>query len=89
MSKLKNERKKLQAEGAILGIIGFILFFDFMAVDAAIFSIQPPEIITQISGYFQISPLMIDILTTIALLTVIAMLRTEKREGEAEGRLGK
>jgi hypothetical protein len=80
----KKVKKKATAEGLILGVIGFILFFDFMSVDASIFNFTPPQIITQISGIFQISPIMIDILTTIALLTLIGLIRTEKQEGRLE-----
>jgi len=74
----------MTAEGLILGIIGFILFFDFMSIDASIFGYQAPQIIQHISGIFQVSPIMIDILTTIGMLTVISMLRTEKEEGRLE-----
>jgi hypothetical protein len=55
-----------------------------LSVDASIFNFTPPQIITQISGIFQISPIMIDILTTIALLTLIGLIRTEKQEGRLE-----
>jgi hypothetical protein len=79
-----NPKKQLTAEGAILGIIGFILFFDFLSSDAYIFNTQPPQWATSISALFEISPLMIDILATIAVLLVIAMMRTEREIGEME-----
>jgi hypothetical protein len=82
--QLQNVKRKMTAEGFILGIIGFILFFDFMSVDASIFGYQSPQIIQHISGMFQVSPIVIDILTTIGLLTIISMLRTEKEEGRLE-----
>ena len=81
---MSNPKKQLTAEGAILGIIGFILFFDFLSSDAYIFSIQPPQWAVRISALFTISPLMIDILATIAVLLVIAMMRTEREIGEME-----
>ena len=77
-------KKKQSVEGAILAITGFILFFDFMAVDARIFGYHPPQWIITISSLFQVSPLIIDVLTTIALLTVLAMMRTEREIGEFE-----
>ena len=86
MSKqqLQSVKRKMTAEGLILGVIGFILFFDFMSIDASIFNYNPPQIISHISAIFQVSPIIIDILTTIALLTIISMLRTEKEEGRLE-----
>lgn len=82
--QLQSVKRKMTAEGLILGFIGFILFFDFMSIDASIFGYNPPQIITHISEIFQVSPIIIDILTTIALLTIISMLRTEKEEGRLE-----
>ena len=79
-----NPKQKGKAEGLVLGIIGFILFLDFMAIDASLFGFTPPAWITTLSEYFQVSPLMIDILTTIALVLIISMLHTEREIGEWE-----
>ena len=77
-------KTKQGAEGLILGIIGAILFLDFLAVDAQIFGYAPPQWIIRLSGYFQISGLMIDLISTIALLTLLAMLKTEREIGKFE-----
>ena len=82
--QLEEEKTKLTAEGIILSIIGFILFFDFMSIDSLIFNTTAPAWITKISNIFQVSPLFIDILTTIALVTVIFMLGTERKVGRLE-----
>jgi hypothetical protein len=82
--QLQSVKRKMTAEGLILGIIGFILFFDFMSVDASIFGYQSPQIIQHLSRMFQVSPIVVDILTTIGLLMIISMLRTEKEEGRLE-----
>ena len=79
-----NPKQKGTAEGLILGIIGFILFLDFMAIDASLFGFNPPQWIITMSSYFQVSPLMIDILTTVALILIISMLHTEREIGEWE-----
>jgi phage shock protein PspC (stress-responsive transcriptional regulator) len=81
-----NAKKKLGIESTIIGIIGIILFFDFMSIDAQIFGYTAPQWITTISNYFTISPMLIDILTTIAVLLIIAMMHTEREIGEISGR---
>jgi hypothetical protein len=81
-----NAKKKLGIESTIIGIIGIILFFDFMSIDATIFGFQAPQWISTISNFFEISPIMIDILTTIAVLTILAMMHTEREIGEISGR---
>ena len=79
-----NPRTEIKAEGGILSIVGFILFFDFMSVDASIFNYEPPHIITQISQLFTVSPFLVDILTTLAIIILIAMLKTERKLGAME-----
>ena len=79
-----NPHNEIKIEGGILSFIGFILFFDFMSVDAEIFNFQPPHIITQISLYFTVSPFFVDLLTTIAIITLIIMLKTERKLGAME-----
>ena len=79
-----NPKTEIKAEGGILSIIGFILFFDFMSVDASIFNYEPPHIITQISQLFTVSPFLVDILTTLAIIILITMLKTERKLGAME-----
>jgi hypothetical protein len=82
-----NAKNKLGIESMIIGIIGIILFFDFMSVDAEIFGYTAPQWITTISSFFEVSPLLIDVLTTIAVLTIILMMHTEREIGETIGRV--
>lgn len=79
-----NPKTEIKAEGGILSIVGFILFFDFMSVDASIFNYEPPHIITQISQLFTVSPFLVDILTTLAIIILMAMLKTERKLGAME-----
>jgi phage shock protein PspC (stress-responsive transcriptional regulator) len=81
-----NAKKKLGIESTIIGIIGIILFFDFMSVDAEIFGYTAPQWISEISSYFNISPMLIDVLTTIAVILIILMMHTEREIGEISGR---
>ena len=55
-----------------------------MSIDSLIFNTTAPAWITRISNIFQVSPLFIDILTTIALITVVLMLGTERKVGRLE-----
>lgn len=68
-------------EGLIMGITSFIIFLDFMSVDSYIFNINPPQWATRISSYFDISPLLIDIIITVDLIVLILMLGTERKIG--------
>lgn len=84
MTTLEHAKRKQTLQGAVISIIGFIMFFDFMAVDSYIFGITAPGWIIYVSGFFQVSPLMIDILMTIGILDLISLLRTEKEVGRLE-----
>ncbi len=75
-------QNKEEIEGVLIGIIGFILFIDFASVDASIFNFTAPEWITRISNLFSVSPLWIDILTTLVLILIIAMMHTEREIGQ-------
>ena len=79
-----NPKTSLTIEGGILGIIGFILFFDFISVDAYIFDFNPPAWAIRVSQIFEISPLMIDLLSTIGIILLVLMMRTEKQMGRME-----
>lgn len=76
-----NPKKQETIEGLILSIIGFIIMIDFLSVDAYIFNFTAPPIIQHISQIFAISPIAIDILSTIGLITLILMMRTERKIG--------
>ena len=82
--ELKNLKRKQAAEGLILGISGIILFLDFGAIDAEIFGVTAPPIIQQISSYVTLSPLVIDIVSTIILITILLMFRTQRELGRFE-----
>ena len=82
--ELKSLKRKQAAEGLTLGILGIILFLDFGAIDATIFGVQAPPIIQEISNYVILSPLVIDIISTIILITILLMFRTQRELGRLE-----
>ena len=82
--ELKGLKRKEKLEGLILGISGIIIFIDFSAIDASIFNTTAPPMITQMANMFTLSPLLIDIITTIALITIISMLGTQRKLGRYE-----
>ncbi len=73
-------------EGGVLGIIGIILFAEFAADDAYIFGTTAPPIIQKASNLLGASPLVIDILTTIALIVLVMLMATERKIGERKGK---
>ena len=76
-----NPKTSESIEGLIMGITSFIIFLDFMSIDSYIFNISPPAWAVRISSYFNISPLLIDILITMDLIVLILMLGTERKIG--------
>ena len=76
-----NPKTSESIEGLIMGITSFIIFLDFMSIDSYIFNISPPQWATRISAYFNVSPLLIDILITVDLIVLILMLGTERKIG--------
>ena len=67
-----NKTSKMTIAGAIMGIIGIIISIEFLAVDAILFNVQPPEWIVRLSSYLPLNGLDLDFLMTIDLILIIA-----------------
>ena len=67
-----NKTSKMTIAGAIMGIIGIIISIEFLAVDAVLFNVQPPEWIIRLSSYLPLNGLDLDFLMTIDLILIIA-----------------
>jgi cell shape-determining protein MreD len=69
------ERKNLDwAIGIVLGVIGLIFYLSFAAVDAYMFGISPPAIMQKISNLFFLNPLWLDLLSTVFLVLIVALM---------------
>lgn len=79
----RKEKRNLDwAIGIVLGLIGLIFYLSFAAVDAYMFGISPPPLMTKISNMFFLNPLWLDILSTIFLILIILLMflgRTPKK----------
>ena len=67
-----NKTSKMTIAGVIMGFIGIIIATEFLAVDAILFNVQPPEWIVRLSGYLPLNGLDLDFLMTIDLILIIA-----------------
>ena len=79
----RKEKRNLDwAIGIVLGLIGLIFYLSFAAVDAYMFGISPPPLMTKISDMFFLNPLWLDVLSTIFLILIILLMflgRTPKK----------
>ena len=57
-----NKTSKMTIAGAIMGFIGIIISIEFLAVDAILFNVQPPEWIIRLSSYLPLNGLDLDFL---------------------------
>lgn len=81
------EKKNLDwAIGVVLGVIGLIFYLSFAAEDAYMFGISPPAVMQRISNLFFLSPLWLDILSTIflVLIVVLIVLGRPKKKGKVK-----
>ena len=62
--------KKMTIAGAIMGIIGILIAIEFLAVDAILFNVQPPLIITELSQMIPLNGLELDALMTIDVILI-------------------
>ena len=62
--------KKMRSAGAIVGIIGILIAIEFFAVDATLFNVQPPLIITELSQMIPLNGLELDALMTIDVILI-------------------
>ena len=61
---------KMTIAGAIMGIIGILIAIEFLAVDAILFNVQPPLIITELSQMIPLNGLELDTLMTIDVILI-------------------
>ena len=83
----RKEKRNLDwAIGIVLGAIGLVFYLSFAAVDAYMFGISPPAIMQRISNLFFLNPLWLDILSTIFLVLIIALIFLERnpKKGKSE-----
>ena len=61
---------KMTCAGVLMGVIGIIIAIEFLAIDAQLFGIQAPQIITTLSSMIPLNGLELDMLMTIDLLLI-------------------
>jgi uncharacterized membrane protein len=61
---------KMTWAGVLMGIIGIIISIEFLAIDAQLFGIQAPQIITTLSSMIPLNGLELNMLMTIDLLLI-------------------
>ena len=61
---------KMTWAGLLMGVIGIIIAIEFLAIDAQLFVIQAPQIITTLSSVIPLNGLELDMLMTIDLLLI-------------------
>lgn len=61
---------KMTIAGTIMGIIGILIAIEFLAVDAILFNVQPPLIITELSQMIPLNGLELDALMTIDVILI-------------------
>lgn len=61
---------KMTIAGAIMGIIGILIAIEFLAVDAILFNVQPPLIITELSQMIPLNGSELDALMTIDVILI-------------------
>ena len=82
----KEKRNLDWAIGIVLGAIGLIFYLSFAAVDAYMFGISPPSVIQKISNLFFLNPLWLDILSTIFLVLIVALILLGRKPEKAKKR---
>ena len=65
-----NTTAKMASAGLLMGIIGIIIAIEFLAIDAQLFGVQAPQIITTLSSMIPLNGLELDMLMTIDLLLI-------------------
>lgn len=71
---------KMTVAGVIMGIIGILIAIEFLAVDAILFGVQPPQIITTLSNMIPLDGIELDFLMT---LDVVLIFMEFRWQGEA------
>jgi hypothetical protein len=65
-------KRKMTIAGIIMGLIGILIGIEFLAVDAALFNVQPPQWIITLSNMIPLNGLDLDLLLTFDMLLLIA-----------------
>lgn len=63
-------KSKMTIAGVIMGIIGILIAIEFLAVDAVLFNVQPPQIIVTLSQMIPFNGLELDILLTLDVILI-------------------
>ena len=61
--------------GVIMGIIGILIAIEFLAVDAILFGVQPPQIITTLSNMIPLDGIELDFLMTLDVVLIFMEFR--------------
>lgn len=61
---------KMTWAGLIMAIIGILIAIEFMAVDAQLFGVQPPPIVTAASNLIALNGFDLDLLMTLDVLLI-------------------
>lgn len=68
---MKTERKMTVA-GLVMGIIGILIMIEFLAVDASLFGVSPPQWVTTLSDMIPLTGFELDLLMTLDVLLIFA-----------------
>lgn len=66
---------KMTVAGVIMGIIGILIAIEFLAVDAILFGVQPPQIITTLSNMIPLDGIELDFLMTLDVVLIFMEFR--------------
>ena len=66
---------KMTVAGVIMGIIGIMIAIEFLAVDAILFGVQPPQIITTLSNMIPLDGIELDFLMTLDVVLIFLEFR--------------
>lgn len=70
-----NRESKMTVAGVIMGIIGILIAIEFLAVDAILFGVQPPQIITTLSNMIPLDGIELDFLMTLDVVLIFMEFR--------------
>ena len=70
-----NRESKMTVAGVIMGIIGILIAIEFLAVDAILFGVHPPQIITTLSNMIPLDGIELDFLMTLDVVLIFMEFR--------------
>ena len=68
---MKTERKMTIA-GLVMALIGILIMIEFLAVDASLFGVSPPQWVITLSGMVPLTGLDLDLLMTLDVVLIFA-----------------